>query len=108
MPTNKSRRTAGTTVHKHQTRAPTKRQEAHDRQVKQTIALVNARVGQYMREHNKNTRWATLARCFYECLIHGNRLPGNIRVDQVTKDLVYAWVTEAAQQTGLEFPRRKK
>lgn len=71
-----------------------------------TARLINERVGAYMREHSKDNRWATLVRAYYTSLITGTKLSGSLKIDAETKQLVYGWVSEARQETGLQPPNR--
>jgi GH24 family phage-related lysozyme (muramidase) len=106
MPTNRDRRTYGTTVHPHLGQTPTKQQADRRQLINQALNLINAKVGAYIEEHDKDNHWATAVRYYYQCLVKGQRPSGTVKLDGETKRLVRQWVGEALKQTGLRPPQR--
>ena len=93
---------SGTTVHAHEGVTPKKAQVKRSELIARTESLVVRRVGQFMKEHDKDVLWATGARAYYVCLIRGVSLSGRVKLDEETRKNVRTWVAEACEKTGLQ------
>jgi hypothetical protein len=93
-------------VNAHEGITPGKKQEEKQALMRRTYKIVDVKVGEYMKAHDKGDQWATPVRAYYEALIDGRQLSGHIKLDTDTKQLVRQWVREAQEETGHTPPKR--
>lgn len=106
MPPKKKHSATGNSVLPHQIYSPPPKNIDFKRAQAKTRLLVERMLGEYKRAHKLDEHWATKATMYYKSLIFGQRMPGNIKVDEQTRKLARGWVDKACETTGLVLPQQ--